>query len=100
MLALLSGLFRRLHADSTSQIAAMEQPRIPSCQGTGEFAGRATRRAFTDYRRCLKAARKAGKPFTAPTLRAELIDAAHVQVPRTAKGFDVWVMIQGVGKLY
>lgn len=99
-LALLSGLFRRLHADSTSQIAAMEQPRIPSCKGTGEFNGRAARRAFADYRRSLKAARKTGKPFKAPTLRAELIDAAQVQAPRTAKSFDLWIMVQGVGKLY
>jgi hypothetical protein len=99
-LALLSGLFRRLHSVATQSIVAMEQPRIPSCQGTGEFNGRATRRAFTDYRRSLKAARKTGKPFKAPTLRAELIDAVHVQAPRQAKGFDLWVMVQGVGKLY
>ena len=40
-LALLSGLFRRLHTDCTLQMAGMEQPRIPSCKGKGEFVGRA-----------------------------------------------------------
>ena len=99
-LALLSGLFRRLHSVATQSIAAMERPRIPSCKGTGEFAGRATRRAYTDYRRSLKAARKTKRPFTPPTLRAELIDAAQVQEPRTAAGFDLWIMVQGIGKLY
>jgi transposase len=99
-LALLSGLFRRLHSVATQVIAAMEQRHLPCCKGTGEFAGRATRRAYTDYQRSWKAARKTGKPFKAPTLRAELIDAAHVQGPRQAKSFDLWVMIQGVGKLY
>jgi len=99
-LGLLAGLFRRLHSLATHSIAAMEQPRIPPCRGTGEFAGRAARRAYTDWRRSLKAARKTGRPFKAPTLRAELIDAAHVQQPRRAKSFDLWVMVQGVGKLY
>lgn len=99
-LALLSGHFRALHSVATQSIAAMEVPRIPSCKGTGEFAGRATRRAFIDYRRSLKAARALKKPFVVPTLRAELIDAAHVQAPRKATSFDLWVMIQGVGKLY
>ena len=99
-LALLSGLFRRLHSVATQSIVDMERPRIPSCKGTGEFNGRATRRAFTDFRRSLKASRKTGKPFTAPTLRAELIDAAQVQTPRQATSFDLWVMVQGVGKLY
>lgn len=47
-LALLAGLFRRLHAVATQSLAAMEQPRLPSCKGKGEFVGRAYRRAFTD----------------------------------------------------
>ena len=99
-LALLSGLFCRLHSVATQSIADMERPRLPSCKGTGEFAGRATRRAFTDYQRGQKAARALKKPFVVPTLRAELIDAAQVQVPRAAKSFDLWIMVQGVGKLY
>jgi hypothetical protein len=78
----------------------MAEPRIPSCVGKGEFIGKAYRRAWTDYRRSRKAARALKKPFVAPTLRAELIDAAQVQVPRKAKSFDLWIMIQGVGKLY
>lgn len=100
MLALLAGLFQRSFSDATTSIAAMEQPRIPPSKGRGEFTGRAYRRAHTDWKRSLKASRKTGKPFTAPTLRAELIDAAHVQAPRKAKSFDLWVMVQGVGKLY
>ena len=100
MLALLAGFFRRSHSDATTSIAATEEARFPSCKGKGEFVGRATRRAFTDYRRSLKASRKTGRLFKAPTLRAELIDAAQVQTPRTAKSFDLWVMVQGVGKLY
>lgn len=99
-LALLSGLFRRCHSVATQSLGDMEQARIPSCKGKGEFVGRAYRRAFTDYRRSLKAARALKKPFVIPTLRAELIDAAHVQAPRKATSFDLWVMIQGVGKLY
>lgn len=99
-LALLAGLFQRLFSDATTSIAAMEQPRIPPSRGMGEFTGRAYRRAHTDWRRSLKAATKTGRKFTTPTLHAELIDAAHVQTPRTATGFDLWVMVQGVGKLY
>lgn len=99
-LALLSELFRRFHSVATQSMGNMERPCLPSCKGTGEFAGRATRRAYTDFCRTLKAARKTGKPFKTPTLKAELIDAAHVQPPRHATGFDLWVMVQGVGKLY
>ena len=96
----LAGLFQRLYSDATHSIAAMGQPRIPPCRGKGEFVGRAYRRAYTDWRRSLKAARKTGRAFRALVLRAELIDAAQVQTPRAAKNFDLWVMVQGVGKLY
>jgi putative transposase-like DNA-binding protein len=99
-LALLTRLFCRTHAVATQLLGEMAEPRIPPCKGLGEFTGRAYRRAYTDWRRSLKAARKTGKPFKAPTLRAELLDAAHVQPPRHAKSFDLWVMVQGVGKLY
>jgi len=99
-LALLARVFQRSFSDATTSIAAMDHPRIPPCKGKGEFTGRAYRRAHTDWRRSLKAAKKAGRTFTAPTLRAELIDAVHVQSPRKAKHFDLWVMVQGVGKLY
>lgn len=100
MLALLAGFFRRSHSDATTSIAATKEARFPSCKGKGEFIGRATRRAYKDYHRSLKAAHKTGQKFTPPTLHAELIDAAHVQTPRHAKSFDLWVMVQGVGKLY
>ena len=99
-LGLLTRLFCQTHAVATQLMGEMAEPRIPSCKGLGEFKGRAYRRAATDYRRSLKAARKTGRLFKAPTLRAELIDAAHIQAPRQAKGFDLWVMVQGVGKLY
>lgn len=90
-LALLTALFARHHAACTT--ALREEGRCPSTTGMGEFAGRAYRRAFTDWRRTTKAGQQPG------TWRAELIDAAHVQAPRTAKSFDLWVMVQGVGKL-
>lgn len=91
-LALLSALFGRLHAECTD--AMRETEKCPSTKGCGEFVGRAYRRAFTDWRRTRKAGHEPG------TLKAELIDAAQVQMPRHAKSFDVWVMVQGVGKLY
>ena len=100
MLALLTGFFRRSFSDATTSIAATEEARFPACKGKGEFVGRATRRAYTDYHRSLKATRKTGQKFTPPTLKAELIDAAQVQAPRKAKSFDLWIMVQGVGKLY
>lgn len=97
-LALLSGLFRRLHSVATQSIADTEQ--FPTSRGKGEFTGRAHRRAWTDYKRGKKAARALKQPFVVPTLKAELIDAAKVQAPRKATGFDLWIMVQGVGKLY
>src|ERR1043165_5369864 len=91
-LALLTALFARFHTACTSVLR--EESRCPSAKGMGEFAGRAYRRAFTDWRRTRKAGHIPG------TLKAELIDAAHVQTPRHATGFDLWIMVQGVGKLY
>lgn len=91
-LALLTGLFARYHTACTTVLR--EESRYPSSKGMGEFAGRAYRRAFTDWRRTQKAGHVPG------TLKAELIDAAHVQAPRKATSFDLWVMVQGVGKLY
>lgn len=94
-LAALAALFQRSHADATHQIAATEHQRLPSTKGKGEFIGRAYRRAAIDYRRSLKASRKTGRKFTLPTLRAELIDSAEVQLPRKATGFDCWIMLRG-----
>ena len=99
-LALLAGFFRQSFSDATTSIAATKEARFPACKGKGEFFGRATRRAYIDYRRSLKAAKKTKRPFKPPTLRAELIDAAHIQTPRQAKSFDLWVLVQGVGRLY
>ncbi len=141
-LALLTRLFCRSHAVATQHMAEMDEPRIPSCKGLGEFAGRAYRRAAIDYSRCLSAhrasvktatkqayrdcltalqgtkkrgtkeqkaiAQAAGRQaaeqwdgkFKPPFLKAELIDAAQVQEPRHATSFDLWIMVQGVGKLY
>jgi hypothetical protein len=91
-LGLLTALFARLHTECTTVLR--EESRCPSTKGRGEFVGRAYRRAFNDWRRTIKAGHQPG------FLKAELIDAAHVQVPRKAKSFDLWVMVQGVGKLY
>jgi transposase len=91
-LALLTGLFARHHAACTT--ALREESRCPSTKGMGEFAGRAYRRAFNDWRRTRKAGHMPG------ALKAELIDAAQVQQPRNAIAFDLWIMVQGVGKLY
>lgn len=99
-LALLSGFFCRSHTDCTLQMASMEEPRIPSCNGQGEFVGRVYRRAAADFHKGRKAARALHQEFKPPMLKAEIIDAAEVQEPRQAKSYDLWVMIQGVGKLY
>jgi transposase len=88
-LAVLAALFSRTHADVTTQLACMEQPRLPSTKGLGEFIGRAYRRAFIDYQRTRKAGHKPG------FLKADLIDSAEVQHPRKAKGFDLWIMLRG-----
>ena len=58
----------------------MEQPRLPSTKGLGEFIGRAYRRAYIDYRRTTKAGHTPG------FLKAELIDSAEVQQPTQGKG--------------
>jgi hypothetical protein len=63
--------------------------RLPSTKGKGEFIGRAYRRAYLDYRRTQKAGHTPG------SLKAELIDSAEIQQPRTAKGFDCWIMLRG-----
>jgi hypothetical protein len=88
-LAALAALFSRTHADVTTHLACMEQPRLPSTKGLGEFIGRAYRRAYIDYRRTTLAGHKPG------LLKAELIDSAEVQHPRKATGFDLWIMLRG-----
>jgi len=40
-----------------------------------------------------------GVPFKPPYLKAELIDAAYVQSPRKAKGFDLWIIVRGTSTL-
>ena len=86
-LALLAALFSRSHAACTSVL--LEQGRIPSTKGRGEFIGRAYRRAFIDYRRITKAGHRPG------ALTAELIDGTEVQTPKRATGFDYWIMVKG-----
>src|SRR5919198_2876666 len=83
-LVALAALFSRTHADVTNQLACMEQPRLPSTKGLGEFVGRAYRRAYIDYQRTTKAGHTPGP------LKAELIDSAEIQQPRKAKSFDCW----------
>ena len=87
-LALLAALFQRSHAECTS-LLRQEEGRPPSTKGMGEFSGRAYRRAYTDYRRTRKAEHTPG------FLKAELLDSAEIQQPRTAKGFDCWIMLRG-----
>jgi len=84
----------RRHADFTHQLVASES-RPVSVKGSGEFLGRAYRRAFIDYRRGAKAARALKQPHKPGHLHAELIDSAEIQPPRKATGFDLWVMIRG-----
>lgn len=88
-LALLTGLFHRAHTACTTVLQAQEQLRCPSTKGMGEFIGRAYRRAYIDFKRTTKAGHTPG------FLKAELIDSAEVQQPRTAKGFDCWIMLRG-----
>ena len=72
----------------------MDTGQRPTSRGQGEFAGKAYRRAWTDYKRGQKAAR-ALREIIPGTLKAELINAAEFQRPRKANGFDYWVMING-----
>ena len=95
LLYLLAGLFSRLHADATTQLGDMNIPRQPFAKG--QFAERAARRATVDFMRAKKAARKTRRLFKLPYLHAELIDAAEIQEPRKAKGFDLWFLVQGAG---
>ncbi len=142
-LAALVDLFQREHSVATQLLASGDRPRLPSCQGKGEFVGRAYRRAGIDFFRCRKATavvrREAdrdltwalkklpsshsgkyqrrllgvidktshtltqmrnretvhGHPFKLPFLKAQLIDSAEIQSPRTAKSFDCWIMLRG-----
>lgn len=72
--------------------------------GTGEFKQRATRRAVLDLQRQRKAlaSHKHRKfspyPVPLPTLKARVLDAAEVQTPRKAHGFDLWVHIEGLSR--
>ena len=92
-LALLTGLFARHHTACTSVLR--EESRCPSSKGMGEFAGRAYRRAFIDWRRTRKAGHQPG------FLKAELIDSADLQLPKKARGFDYWILLKGTkDKLY
>ena len=91
-LALLSSLFRRAHTECTTKMRQGEG-RLPSTRGLGSFIGITYRRAYIDYIRAHKMGHEAG------ALKAELIDAAELQVPRRAKGFDYWVMIKGTTRL-
>ena len=93
-LALLTALFVRHHTEATHLLVAAEG-RPFSTKGQGEFIGRACRRAFIDFRRGAKAARALKKPHKPGHLKAELIDAAEIQLPRKATGFDLWVLIRG-----
>jgi len=54
-LAALAALFSRTHADVTTQLARMEQPRQPSTKGMGQFLDSASRRAGIDWKRQAKA---------------------------------------------
>ena len=77
-LAALAALFTRLHTDATQQITASVPPRQPSTKGQEEFVGRATRRAWIDYKRGEKAARIQRRTFKLPFLTADILDAAEV----------------------
>ena len=93
-LALLAALFHKSHTDCTTRLA-QEQGRPPSSKGMGEFAGRAYRRAFIDWRRTRKAGQQPG------FLKAELIDSTDLQLPKQARGFDYWILLKGTkDKLY
>ena len=66
--------------------------------GQGEFKQRVRYRAVNDYKRAKKAAKALKKQMKLPYLHAELCDAAEVQKPRKATGFDLWVHMEGLSR--
>ena len=66
--------------------------------GEGEFKQRVQYRAVNDYKRARKAAKALKKQMKLPYLHAELCDAAEVQEPRKATGFDLWVHMEGLSR--
>lgn len=107
MLGALAAYFAREHAESLNRLSATHPQKPVTLRGlqqasTGEFKQRATRRAVLDLQRQRKALLKAkGRcpwPVPLPKLRARLIDAAEVQVPRRACSFDLWVHVEGLAR--
>jgi hypothetical protein len=104
MLGLLCNLFRREQheaLDFLDGVVAQEGKLLlkgKSQAGQGEFAQRVQRRAFLDWQRARKAARATKQQMKLPYLKAEMCDAAEVQEPRKATGFDLWVHMEGLSK--
>ena len=104
MLGMLCTLFQREHhkaLDLLDGIVAQEGKLVlrgKSQAGEGEFKQRVRYRAVNDYRRARKAAKALKKQMKLPYLQAELCDAAEVQEPRKATGFDLWVHMEGMSR--
>lgn len=104
VLGMLCGLFQKLHhqaLDDFDSCVAKEGKLIlkgKSQAGRGEFDQRARRRAYLDWQRARKAARATKRQMKLPYLQAEMCDAAEVQEPRVARGFDLWVHIEGLSR--
>lgn len=104
MLGMLCGLFQQLHHQALNDFdsyLAKEGKLVlkgKSQAGQGEFAQRVRRRAYLDWQRARKATRATKRQMKIPYLRAEMCDAAEVQEPRKAKGFDLWVHIEGLSR--
>lgn len=104
LLSMLCSLFQREHhkaLDLLDSIVMQEGKLLlkgKSQAGQGEFKQRVRYRAANDYKRARKAARALKKQMTLPYLRAELCDAAEVQEPRKATGFDLWVHMEGLSR--
>lgn len=104
MLGMLCDLFQREHHQALEildSIVAQEGKLVlkgRSQAGQGEFKQRVRYRAVNDYKRARKAAKALKKQMRLPYLHAELCDAAEVQEPRKAKGFDLWVHMEGLSQ--
>ncbi len=104
LLGMLCSLFAReqhQQLDFLDDIVAQEGKltlKGKSQAGEGEFKQRVRYRATNDYKRARKAAKALKKQMKLPYLHAELCDAAEVQEPRKATGFDLWVHIEGLSR--
>lgn len=104
MLGMLCSLFRREHhkaIDLLDDIVKQEgrlNLKGKSQAGQGEFKQRVRYRAANDYKRAVKSAKALKRQMSLPYLGGEICDAAEVQEPRKASGYDLWIHMEGMSR--